>query len=409
MSGDDIVTELIYKTKGNSDPRGKPKVYFSCHPDDFDKFEAVCEDIFKTHNVALFYKENMADELSEETRETDLGSMNLFIFPVTFRFLSEKSKALNDLTFAKREHRPILPIMFEYDGGKAVLPIYSREEFFGKRQFIAKYSTDFTEISYEDKLKKYLESTLIDKETEEKIRKAFDAYIFLSYRKKDRKYANELMSLIHSDPVCRDIAIWFDEFLTPGESFEDSIDKAMKESKLFTLLVTPSLLEENNYVKCVEYPRAVESGLPVLPAEKKKTDRKALAENFKNLPEVVNANDEELFRNAFMEAVKGIAKHEKHDDPMHNFLMGLAYLNGIDVEVNTDYGVELVTKAAEAELPEAMKKLHSMYTNGSYVTLDYWKACFWAGRLYEFYKRERGKKIKKHFNGLAGCLYANQI
>ena len=400
------MTELIYKTKGNSDPRGKPKVYFSCHPDDFDKFEAVCEDIFKTHDVAVFYKENMTDELTEETRETDLGSMNLFIFPVTFRFLNEKSKALNDLAFAKKEHRPVLPIMFEYNLSQSIISLYSREEFFGKRQFIAKYSTDFTEISYEDKLKKYLESTLIDKETAEKIRKAFDAYIFLSYRKKDRKYANELMSLIHSDPVCRDIAIWFDEFLTPGESFEDSIDRAMKESKLFTLLVTPSLLEENNYVKCVEYPRAVESGLPVLPAEKKKTDRKALAENFKDLPEVVNANDEELFRNAFMEAVKGIARHEKHDDPMHSFLVGLAYLNGIDMEINTDYGVELVTKAAEAELPEAMEKLYDMYEDGNYVKRDYKKARFWAEKLYEFYKREKGEESKEALaclNNLASC------
>ena len=43
-------------------------------------------------------------------------------------------------------------------------------------------------------------------------RHAFDAYIFLSYRKKDRRYANELMRLIHNNPECRDIAIWFDEF-----------------------------------------------------------------------------------------------------------------------------------------------------------------------------------------------------
>ena len=143
------MTKLIYKTKGNSDPRGKPRLYFSCHPDDFDMtFETVCEDIFRTHDCTIYYKENMADELPEDTRGTDLGSMNLFVFPVTFRFLNEQSKALNDLAFAKKEHRPILPIVFEYDGGKAVLPIYSREEFFGKRQFIAKYSTDFTEIRY---------------------------------------------------------------------------------------------------------------------------------------------------------------------------------------------------------------------------------------------------------------------
>ena len=63
-----------------------------------------------------------------------------------------------------------------------------------------------------------------------RVRAAFDAYIFLSYRKKDRKYANELMRLIHSNPECRDIAIWFDEFLTPGESFKENIEKILDRS-----------------------------------------------------------------------------------------------------------------------------------------------------------------------------------
>ena len=51
------------------------------------------------------------------------------------------------------------------------------------------------------------------------------------------------MKLIHQNPECRDIAIWYDEFLIPGESFKDNIDKMLQSSKLFTLLVTPSLLK----------------------------------------------------------------------------------------------------------------------------------------------------------------------
>lgn len=27
-----------YKTRGNSSPKNKPKVYFTCHPDDFERF-----------------------------------------------------------------------------------------------------------------------------------------------------------------------------------------------------------------------------------------------------------------------------------------------------------------------------------------------------------------------------------
>ena len=72
-----------------------------------------------------------------------------------------------------------------------------------------------------------------------KVRAAFDAYIFLSYRKKDRRYANELMKLIHSHPQCRDIAIWYDEFLTPGENFRVNIEKILKTSKLFPFWSRP--------------------------------------------------------------------------------------------------------------------------------------------------------------------------
>jgi hypothetical protein len=38
---------LSYKTRGNSSPQGKPKVYFACHPDDFSLFEAISDDILR--------------------------------------------------------------------------------------------------------------------------------------------------------------------------------------------------------------------------------------------------------------------------------------------------------------------------------------------------------------------------
>ena len=71
-------------------------------------------------------------------------------------------------------------------------------------------------------------ASLVSDEMAEKVRAAFDAYIFLSYRKKDRKYANELMRLIHKNDFCRDIAIWYDEYLVPGEDFNNAITEALK-------------------------------------------------------------------------------------------------------------------------------------------------------------------------------------
>ena len=51
-------------------------------------------------------------------------------------------------------------------------------------------------------------------------------------------------------------AIWFDEYLVPGERFNDAIRDAFEKSSLFAMAVTPHLTEDGNYVMRVEYPLA---------------------------------------------------------------------------------------------------------------------------------------------------------
>lgn len=175
----------------------------------------------------------------------DLGQFGVFLVPVTLRLMSDPCRAMRaDIAYAKEKNIFILPFMME----KGIDSVYALSENFGERQYLSPLYTDSTAISYEDKLKKILDAVLISGELIERICASFDAYVFLSYRKKDRRYANELMRSIHAIPGCRDIAVWHDEFLTPGESFTENINKAMKKSKLFTLLVTPNILESGNFV-----------------------------------------------------------------------------------------------------------------------------------------------------------------
>ena len=385
------MTELKVKTRGNASSQDKSKVYFTCHPDDMGKyFDKICEDIFKTYDCAVYYTEDMAEKIDETYRETDLGSMNLFAVPVTFKLLTTPNRAMDeDIAFAKEKYIPVLPFMME----SSIDSIYAKPENFGEMQYLNPYSHDLTAISYEDKLKKYLTELFIDEETAKKVRAAFDAYIFLSYRKKDRHHANELMRLIHAKPEYRDIAIWYDEFLTIGESFKDNIDKMLSQSKLFTLLVTPNLLEDKNFVMEHEYPDARDAGMKILPAEMENTDKEVLAEKYIGLPNCVDPRNEAEFKARLAQTLFRIAKAENNnDDPEHNFLIGLAYLEGIDVEVNRERGIELITSAAEAELPEAMVKLYNMYNEGQYVAINYAKALYWIEKLYEFYKRTLGEE-----------------
>ena len=396
------MAEFLYRTRSNSSPKDKPRVYFTCHPEDFNKFfDKVCDDVFKTHDCVIYYTADMTAEISEDEKDTDIDRMNLFVVPVTFKLLNQENRAMNvDIAFAKEKNIPILPFMME----SGIDSVYSLEKNFGERQYINPFSHDLTEVPYEEKLKKYLESVLISDEMAKRIRAAFDAYIFLSYRKKDRKYANELMKLIHSKPEFRDIAIWFDEFLTPGESFKENIDRMLRDSKLFTLLVTPNLLEDPNYVMTNEYPMAKDRGMDILPAEMEETDKAVLGEKYEGIPQCVDPHDDEAFRERLKESLSKIAISENNEDPEHNFLIGLAYLEGIDVEVNREKGLELVTMAGEAELPEAMEKLYDMYYNGQYVALDYKEAVYWAEKNYDYRKRTLGEEHPETlslFNNLA--------
>ena len=369
------MANIQYRTKGNSSPNGKPRVYFTCHPDDFNLyFDSVCDDIFKSQNCAIYYKEN--DCISDEDLFSDLLHMNLFVIPVTKQFLSTPNPALDeDFRFAVQNHIPVLPLMQE-TGLDALFA-----KVCGDIQYLDKTLLDRTAISYEKKLEDFLNSVLIGDELAEQIRSAFDAYVFLSYRKKDRKYANDLMRLIHKNDFCRDIAIWYDEFLTPGEDFNASIQDALLKSDLFVLTVTPNLVNETNYIMTTEYPMAMKTGKPILPAEMVRTDKGLLANQYQSIPSCADAHDESALSQALLDAVKRLAIQENDHSPQHNFFIGLAYLSGIDMEVDHTRAVELITSAAEAGLVEAVKKLMEMYRAGLGVVRDYNQSMVWNEKL----------------------------
>lgn len=375
-----LTTYLQYCTRGDSSPQGKPRVYFCCHPEDFQRFfRQIADEILGLQNCAVYYYLPDA-EVPPEERELDLGQMNLVVIPVTSRLLYHDSQAMADVAFALERHIPVLPLMQE----EHLEETYNQK--FSGLHFLNKNDHDPTALPYQEKLKKYLESVLIGDELAKQIREAFDAYIFLSYRKKDRKYAQELMRLIHKNDFSRDIAIWYDEFLTPGEEFSKAIEKALEKSKLFTLVVTENLLEPGNYVMTTEFPMARDSGKPILPAQMSAVDPEELANDYRDIPPCADAHDEPLLRQALLNALETVAKRENDEDPKHNFFIGLAYLGGVDVETDYERALALITKAAEAGLPEAMEKLVAMYQNGEGVARDYRKAISWQEKLVARYQ-----------------------
>ena len=90
--------------KNQTEIEKKPRVYFTCHPDDFATcFMVVCDYIFATHDCAVYYTEDMTESMAEEDKKLDIGRNILLVVPVTRKLLLTKNRAMDaDIPFAEK-------------------------------------------------------------------------------------------------------------------------------------------------------------------------------------------------------------------------------------------------------------------------------------------------------------------
>ncbi len=390
-----VVIRLVYKQLGRGSVKESQKIYYCAAPDDYEKFfDSIAASLATCYpDISLWYPTlggTTDHDTSKETEDYlfDLSQMNLFVIPVTQKFLMEKNRARDtEFAFAIKNHIPVLPILEEP----------GLEELFNKQcgylQCLSVVDSDATALPFETKLKTYLDSVLLRDETLTKIRESFGGYIFLSYRKKDRTHAQEVMRLIHRTPSCRDVAIWYDEFLTPGEDFNDSIRQAFDRSSLFALVVTPNILEDGNYVMEQEYPMAVDAGRPIMPVVAVDTDDSSLEVHYPGIPERWRCSDE--YVDLIADKVRTELTLKFNDDPEHRYYIGLAYLNGVDLEVDSERALSLISLAAAEGVDEAYKKLVDMYRTGTGVERDYYEAAKWSESYAEHLEKQLLDTVKR--------------
>ncbi|MBR2310836.1 MAG: toll/interleukin-1 receptor domain-containing protein [Oscillospiraceae bacterium] len=378
------MAQLQYKTRANTPPNGKPRIYLSCHPGDADRWtQQIANDLLEQCDCAVFYYDDPASVTVDETYLSNLEQVQLLVIPVTRKLLSERGRTLDtDLPLVMEKNISMLPIVVESN----ILDLYPSA--FGSVQFLDRCQQDSTAISYSDKLAAYLNAVTLQDAQIQKIREAFDSYIFLSYRKKDRKYAQELMRLIHDTEDFSDVAIWYDEYLVPGEDFSALIEKMLHTSPVFALAVTPHLLEQGNYVMDHEYPAAQNANKPILAAQMLPTNTAQLQNHYKNIPDCTDPNNKTLLEEALRTCFRDITLGANRNDPEHMYYMGLAYLNGVDVEVDRSRAVAYMEKAAFADLPEAVEKLADMYLYGQGLPRNQEKANAWRCRLYTLLREQ---------------------
>lgn len=137
------MAKLITREKDGSTSQNKSRVYFTCHPDDFDRyFDQLCDDIFAICDCAIYYTADMDAALNKTNIEFDIPLMNIIILPVTKRLLTDSRRALTvDLVYAKEKNIPILPLLME-DGLEG---LYQESDSLSDWEFLPFYNKDLSE------------------------------------------------------------------------------------------------------------------------------------------------------------------------------------------------------------------------------------------------------------------------
>ena len=409
--------DFSYKVRGDFSPNGLQKVFFSFCPEDKERMEKIADDILEISNCAVWYHEDSmtADDIDLDDLGMKLQEMKLFVVIVSTNYLANDSLAKKwEYGFAMEHHIPVLPIAVESGLEEYFAVEMNRiHDGYGDIQLLRSEVTDRTEISYYQKLARDLGAIILENEEVERIKQAFSGRIFLSYRKKDRRYANELMHTIHDIPSLRNVSIWFDEFMSSGEKWSDQIGDALKQSDVFLLLVSPSITEPDNYVIREEYPAARKQDKAIVSVGKNENkadtpDIEELRQIFPGLKVLVDGDNVDELESALQEIT---AKTES--TPETEYLIGLAFFNGIEMERDTDKAVSLIVASACQNLPEAVKKLAEMYWKGDGIAVNYENSILWRKRLVELYE-EKFDEIKdteemlayiRALENLAACLY----
>ena len=198
---------LYSKTRASSTASNKPRVYCTGMQQDVDTyFDKVCELVLNYSNCAVYRNEAVDDYDADE-----LLQMQLIVIIITRKYITEHNLRL--LEIADKNHIPVLPLIIEQLTADEISTLNG---ILCNRQSIDISFVDNTAMPIDEKLKKFIDLVLVSDEEIDKIKSEFKTNMFLSYRKKNRKYANSLIKTIHSNDFCRDVGIWYDEFLTLG-------------------------------------------------------------------------------------------------------------------------------------------------------------------------------------------------
>lgn len=335
----------------------KPKIYMLLSSNDAAWYDELTQLFLSSFNCAICRSSNNLNCVEKN----DWKVINAFAILISDYLLKNENTSLDKLYSIAKENN--IPLFFFRISN--IDFIFFESKYGNIHIFDATLVHDKDKNSFlTEKLRNSLFTILGSEKELAQIKENFDSQFFLSYRKKDYKHIKALLSEIRRNELLRDCAIWYDDALIPGENYQKAIQSQIKDSSLFFLLVTNSLLEKHNYVERIEYPFAKQNNIPIIPFLLEKTDVTELNKIFPSLPKCTDISKVQELEKTLEEICASQKITELDNSPQHLYFIGLAYLWGIGMGKNENLAISLLSNSAKHGYIDSWLKLGLIYANG---------------------------------------------
>ena len=365
---------IAYKSRGTELPKQAQKVFLCYNGHDVADRDAIIYDLLSMDagtDCVVSYLENFDAAIDEEQLRNELSTTQLLVIFATLDMLQSITPGELPVEYriAKELHTPIFPILND-DG---LFNLYNEK--LEATHCIAKLDTE-----YRVKLKAQMEALLVSEEIIAQVKeKAFTATVFVSYRREELSEVRRFMKAFHNMEGFESISVWYDYFLKAGRYFGSDIKESIINSDALVLIVTPDLATEGNYVQRLEYPFAQEIAKPVVPVEAVPTSHEQFYNLYPGAGCPIPLDDTTMLQAAFRKTLDASAFANQLDSE-RAYLLGMAYLKGINIEMDFDRAVRLfeaATKEYTTASINAANQLASIYENGTGTNIDFNTALLW--------------------------------
>lgn len=351
-------TELIPNVKWNCPSHNNRNVLVICHPQQIPFYLSKVEEFVweRFTNITIWQTNSEIIDKNQLMNEVDqIDAVICFVTELLVLTPNVIGDELIPIIIEKKY--PFLPIL----DGRNLEQIF--EQKYGHIHF-AKYKEN--QALRFDAIEKFMEGLPLHKkrknqwfELSDRNMDSFSQTYFISYRKVDGRYIDYLQHRIHKEASLVDTKLWYDAYLVPGEDYDNHLLRMIEKCSAVILVITPHLLEPDNYVIRVEVPFAEKCGKPVIGIMMEETDLKVIRDLY-GVEKIYRIQEWDSFTDILLDAGISVPKIDSY--PRHLYRLATAYIDGNDVEYNMPVACGLLYQAIQYKYYDAYKKLIEIKT-----------------------------------------------